>query len=140
MPDPRSLLAIPRAYTLFQNAVGADRSRRRYVAEHVRPRPGDAILDVGCGPADILGHLPGVRYHGLDLSESYVTAARQRYGNRGTFECRAVADLAADRPGGFDVVMANGVLHHLPDEDVRHLFRVAARLLKPGGRWVSFDG
>jgi len=42
--------------------------------------------------------------------------------------------------GTFDIVMANGVLHHLEDQEVRLLTAAASRALKPGGRFCSFDG
>lgn len=135
------LLSIPAVYELFQRAVGAHSSRSTYVRDHVRPQEGELVLDIGCGPGDILPHLPaGVQYHGLDHSAAYISAAKQRYGERGLFEVKDVADLVAEQPSSYDVIMANGVLHHLDDETVGHVLRTARLLLKPGGRWVSFDG
>ena len=138
--DIRSLLQMPTLYSWFQRAVGSDHGRRVYVRDHVRPCAGDAILDVGCGPADVLEYLPAVCYHGIDLSERYIDAARRKYGDRATFRVVDVAELAAESPRAFDIVLANGLLHHLPDDAVTHLFRVAAILLKPEGRFVSIDG
>ena len=48
----RAVLAQPRVYSLFARLIGATRGRLRYVHRHIRPRPGDKILDIGCGPAD----------------------------------------------------------------------------------------
>ena len=68
-------------------------ARKRFVERHVRPRESDVILDIGCGTADIPEYLPAsTRYVGMDMSESYVAAARRRWGTRGTFR----VDLAEE--------------------------------------------
>jgi Methyltransferase domain len=41
--------------------------------------------------------------------------------------------------GYVDIVMANGVVHHLDDEDAERLFALASSLLKSGGRLVTID-
>jgi SAM-dependent methyltransferase len=103
-------------------------------------RPGLRVLDIGCGPGRLVEYLPGVEYVGLDLSENYIAAARQRYGHTGArFFVNRVEDLDADVLGEFDVVVAKGLLHHLDDDEVIHFFKVAAGTLAPGGRTVTLD-
>jgi SAM-dependent methyltransferase len=136
---PRSLLAVPAAYRLFTGMV-AGGFHRAYVDTYVRPRPGDRILDIGCGTGDILNYLPPSDYCGMDISAQYIEAARNQFGGRGTFVCRAVGEGAVDRPGTYDLAMANGVLHHLDDDTALELFRTARTALRPGGRLVTFDG
>ena len=46
MPDLRSVLAFPAAYRLFGRVVGGDGSRTSFVRDHLRPRPGDRVLDL----------------------------------------------------------------------------------------------
>lgn len=134
-------LRRPAVYAAFHRLVGADRFRRRLVAEHLALRPGHRLLDVGCGPGDLLAYLPDeVEYHGYDAEPAYVERARQRFGSRGTFHCRRVSATEGDELGRFDRVVASGILHHLDDADADRLFRDAARWLAPGGRLVSVDG
>lgn len=138
--DPRSLLARPAVYALFRRLVGRDSSRLSYAREHLRARPGQRVLDLGCGTGDILEFLPPVRYVGFDISSDYIEHARRRFGERGEFHCRAVEEDMSVELGVFDLVIAHGVLHHLDDTEVTGLLRVARRALTPGGRLVTFDG
>src|SRR3954469_11432428 len=105
------------------------------VNDYVRPQPGERVLDIGCGPGDALEYLPEVDYTGVDLSERYIEAARERWGDRGTFVCADVRDAEFEGKE-FDVVMSVGVLHHLDDAAARGLIDLAARRLAAGGRFV----
>jgi SAM-dependent methyltransferase len=138
--DPRRLLAHPVVYGAFIRLIGCERGRTRYATEIVRARPGDRVLDIGCGPADVLEYLPDVEYHGFDMSPAYIEHVRRRFGHRGSFYCRRVSGDAIDDLGEFDLVTATGVLHHLSDEEAVTTFELAHRALKPGGRFVSCDG
>ena len=135
-----SVLSIPAGYRLFRGLVGGD-LMARYVAEYVKPRRNDKIIDIGCGPGDMLSHLPDVDYLGLDISPEYIESARQRFGARGRFLCGdvGVATIEGER-GQFDLVLATGVLHHLDDTRASTLFGLARMALKPGGRLITYDG
>lgn len=135
----RQWLGIPIAYSAFQRAIGGN-FRERYVRLAVRPRPGDRILDLGCGPGDILDYLPETDYVGVDLSDKYIAAANKRFKGRGRFICANVEDAVVDERHSFDIVMANGVLHHLDDCEALALLRLASLALKATGRFVSHDG
>jgi len=136
----RDVLAKPQVYSLFARLIGADRGRRLYIDRHIRPREGDRILDIGCGPADILDSLPRVDYHGFDLSQQYIDSARRRFGSRGHFQVARVSIELLRNYSGFDLVLATGVLHHLDDTEAIDLFRVAKAALKPNGRLITLDG
>ena len=127
-------------YSLFRWLVGRDSTRAAYAREHLRVQPGQRVLDVGCGTADILEHLPSVEYIGYDISARYIELARRRFGQRGEFHCRAVEEDLPVAAASCDIVIAHGVLHHLDDGDARKLLGLARRVLKPGGRLVTFDG
>jgi SAM-dependent methyltransferase len=135
----RSALAVPFFYRAFGRFIGGN-ARSLYVESYVRVRPGDRVLDIGCGPGDILSHLPPVDYVGLDSSEEYIQAARKRFGDRGRFLHTPVRTASIDMPASFDLVLATGVLHHLDDSEALDLFRLARQALKPEGRLVTLDG
>lgn len=140
MLDPRRLLGNSSFYQFAQGVMGG-RARQEYVERYIRPEPGMRILDVGCGPGDVLRFLPAsVDYTGVDLSAEYISSARKAFGDRGRFLNEAVGDLTVREPHSFDRVMANGLIHHLDDADARKLLAVAKAALKPGGWFVSIDG
>ncbi|MGI8574512.1 MAG: class I SAM-dependent methyltransferase [Egibacteraceae bacterium] len=133
------LLRQPVVYELFQRAVGSLAVRREIIERHLRPTPGDRLLDIGCGPADILASLAQVEYVGFDPSPDYIASARQRYGDRGRFLVATVEDAAGTDLGLFDVVLAKGVLHHVENDEAERVFALAHRVLRPGGRLVTLD-
>lgn len=143
MSDRRGLysfLSLPTIYRLFRATVLGD-GCRIHMSEYVRPLPREKVLDIGCGPGDILHYLPGVDYLGFDINPQYIRAAQQRFAGRGRFFCGDVGLATIEQEAAtFDLVLATGVLHHLDDEQSIRLFRLAHKALKSTGRLVTFDG
>lgn len=135
----RAIFSSPAIYSAFQNIMGARAFRIRFVEEFVRPFPGCTILDIGCGPADILAHLPEVNYQGFDVSDAYIARARARFGQRGKFCCKELVRSDVEKMPQADIVLALGLLHHLDDATALHVMRLAFQALKPGGRLLTFD-
>ena len=96
---------------------------------------------MGCGPGDIVGYLPSdVHYVGFDASPTYIESAQARFGHRATFHCQSISAGFASLYSGFDIAMANGVLHHLKDAQALVLLDGARYALGRYGRFVSLDG
>jgi SAM-dependent methyltransferase len=101
------------------------------------------VLEVGCGAgwmwAEAAARLPGDLDLTLtDLSSGMVTEAIERVGSLGRY--RRTTGRVADaqelpfRSGSFDIVVANYVLHHVPD--TRRAVGEMARVLSPHGTLV----
>lgn len=135
----RAILSNPTIYRAFQNMMGANRFRSQFVQEFVRPISGGSILDIGCGPADILAYLPDVDYVGFDISDSYIAQANKRFGSRGKFYCKELGCADVESMQKVDIVLALGMLHHLDDETAKGVLLLAFQALKPGGRLLTFD-
>lgn len=102
-----------------------------------------AVLDVGAGvggPARFLAERYGCRVTGIDLSAPFVEAARYLTGRTGqtgiTFETGNALELAFD-DGAFDAVVLLHVAMNIADR--ARLYREIRRVLKPGGRFATFD-
>jgi ubiquinone/menaquinone biosynthesis C-methylase UbiE len=120
-------------------SLGANKGLARYANEVIRAEAGMKVLDVGCGPADILAYLPAVDYTGIDLNVKHIEFAQCRYADRGRFIIGNASDDLNQQEGAFDLVIVSGLLHHLTDSECLVLFASLRRLLKPGGRIVTID-
>jgi SAM-dependent methyltransferase len=138
MEGLKSLLRHVPAYVLLQRIVGADRLRYRCIEEI---RPGETVLDVGCGPAYYFPRLPQpLNYHGFDTDAPYIDWAKERFGGENaSFHCGNFDEAAARSLPPIDVVLLLGLLHHLSDEQCTGLLNLAASVLSPSGRVVSVD-
>jgi len=139
----RSVLARPWAYQLFFNLIGAPGRSRVLVRDYIRPRPGDRILEIGCGPGTIVPYLPESEYVGFDLSQEYIEQARKKFSAkfpRTKFVCERVSQYTLPQREYFEIVLALGILHHLDDSEALQLFRISHDALKPGGKLVTLDG
>lgn len=101
------------------------------------PRPGERIVDLGCGTGTLAAGIAarGADVLGIDADPAMIEAARAAHpGLR--FEVVSAYDFTTDTP--LDAVFSNAALHWMTrPEDV--LRRVAAAL-RPGGRFVAEMG
>jgi len=136
----KDVLASPWVYDLAQYVIRGTAYGPEFVSRHIKPNPGDRVLDIGCGTGAMLHYLSDVEYVGFDMSKPYIEACRKRFGDRGTFHrCELMPGTIADY-GQFDIVLAVGVVHHLDDAQARDMFSMAARALSSRGRLITLDG
>lgn len=103
--------------------------------EWLAPRPGERILDLGCGDGTLTAKLveQGCDVIGVDASPQQVAAAKRLGLNA------VVADGAAlPFDARFDAVFSNAALHWMkqPEPVIEGVFRS----LRPGGRFVAEFG
>jgi trans-aconitate methyltransferase len=98
------------------------------------PKPGERILDLGCGPGQLTRKIAdsGAEVVGLDASPEMIGQARQNFP-----ELRFLLSDAAAMPfkSEFDAVFSNAALHWMLDASgVAHAI---ARALRKNGRFVA---
>ena len=125
---------------------GKVRELRQRTLEGARIRPGDQVLDVGCGTGTLAMEAQRLvggtgRVCGVDPDERQVARARAKAARRRTpIEVRIGGVEHLDFPEAvFDVVLSTMMLHHLPDDLLERGLAEIARVLKPGGRVVIAD-
>ena len=134
-----ALLTRPEVYCKVRDMLGLNRWLRRYVGRYIKPSSGDRILDVGCGTGEVTRYLRGTTYVGVDRHQPYIDFAIQNFGSQGKFVCADVADHVETFRGEFDIVLANGLLHHLNNSLAERLFEIGAQVLSDQGRMITVD-
>ncbi len=105
---------------------------------------GMSVLDVGSGvggPARFLAATLGCRVIGVDLSDSFVEAARYLTARTGqsdevSFQAASALELPFEA-SAFDVVLLQHVAMNIADR--AGLYRVIRRVLKAAGKFATFD-
>ncbi len=118
-------------------SLGGDRAYRRRAIEELRLRPGQRVLDVGCGTglnfrAIVEAVGPSGRVVGTDLSREMLLQSRDGRG----FRIQARASQRIFRPASFDAVLSTYLISTLLGEGVLDPILEAVR---PGGRIVIVD-
>ena len=119
-------------------------AKKAHIAAKLALKPGQRILDIGCGwggMAITLAKLEQVEVLGITLSEEQLALARQRAKDAGVadrvrFELIDYRDLAEREPGRFDRIVSVGMFEHVGPKNYATYFDVVDRNLKPDGRFL----
>lgn len=132
-PDPETSLA------------DAQRFKKDHVARKLCLKPGDTVLDIGCGWGGLALHLAGrenVRVHGVTLSCEQHCLARERADDMGVsdrveFELQDYRNLT----GRYDRIVSVGMFEHVGVPHYRDYFdQIAARLSNDGTALIHTIG
>ena len=131
---------------LWLLTLGRERRFRRTMLSFAEPRPGESVLDVGCGTGalaiaakDLVGADGSVS--GVDASPEMIQRARMKASRAGLMvdfrEGSAEALPFADE--SFDVVLSTVMLHHLPKTVRAAAVLEMRRVARPNGRVLLID-
>lgn len=117
---------------------------RRKVVEALDLRPGDTVVEIGCGTGlnfALLEQAVGSegRIIGVDITEGMLERAEARVRDAGWKNVELVCSAAADFqfPKDLGGIFATGVLNYEPAYD--QVIERGAKALAPGRRWVVLD-
>ena len=132
----KALLSHPALYQAYQNAGGFFGARVKAIADYLTLRPGMRVIDIGCGPGVYTRDLLGLGWNVacVDLSPQMIREARSASADNDV-----VAPVGC-RSAAADVVMMNGVLHHIADDGLQATLADIRDVLKSEGVLFTLDG
>jgi ubiquinone/menaquinone biosynthesis C-methylase UbiE len=142
-PDGRTpgmVIAHGRGHEIFGAIFLGGRRRRAFtrLAAESGARPGDEVLDVGCGSGYFTRVIatavaPDGTAHGVDPSDEAISDAQRRTRLANCTFSDGIAEALDAPDGAYDVVVTSLMIHHLPEalrpQAIGEMFRV----LRPGG-------
>jgi len=113
------------------------------ICRKLRLRPGQRLLDIGCGWGGLVLHAAqayGVDATGITLSEPQASFANKWFAEAGArASCRVelldYRELKEDHP--FDAIVSVGMFEHVGQKLLPAYFEKAQRILKPGGVFLN---
>lgn len=125
--------------------LGGERRMRERMLRLARLKPGEHVLDMGCGTGTLAilakRQVGDGLVYGVDASPEMVVRAGEKAKRAGVeivLKEGAVQDLPlAD--ASVDVVLCTLMLHHVPKRARAQIAREVRRVLKPGGRFLAVD-
>lgn len=137
--------ALTRFFDPLVRFVMREERFKRALVEQAAPKPGQRVLDLGCGTGTLALMLtqaePAADVVGLDADPDILEIAASK-------AAKAEAEIALDRglstelpydDGSFDLVLSTLFFHHLSGDDKERTAREVARVLRPGGELLVVD-
>ncbi|MFI8392025.1 class I SAM-dependent methyltransferase [Streptomyces sp. NPDC085540] len=120
----------------------AQRDKLDLVCRKLALRPGDRLLDVGCGWGSMALHAAreyGVRVTGVTLSREQAVYARKRVADEGLTDLVdiRIQDYRDVKDGPYEAISSIGMAEHVGADRYRDYARTLHALLRPGGRLLN---
>ena len=80
-----NLLSHHFIYSTLQKVMSATTFRKKILNNFIKKK-NSCVLDIGCGPAEILQDFKNLNYYGFDVNSNYINHAKKKY--KGNFFCK----------------------------------------------------
>jgi len=130
-------------FLFYPVLCSGEKSFRKKCVKFADLKAGESILDVCCGPGQLLAVLAGQRYVGqvvgVDISQPALEIARGKTWYIPVTFFRASADDLPFNPSRFDKCFISFGLHHMPGQERQKTLIEIHRVLAPDGALYIID-
>ena len=138
--DPEMVYSCAYFKDWHNDLATAQADKLDMICRKLRLRPGETLLDIGCGWGALVCHAAqhyGVHAHGVTLAEEQLAYAREKVArlkleDKVTLELRDYSRLE----GSFDKIASIGMFEHVGLANHPAYFQTINRLLRPGGLYL----
>jgi cyclopropane-fatty-acyl-phospholipid synthase len=141
--DPRLIYSCAYFSSPNDSIETAQEHKLDYICRKLRLRPGERLLDIGCGWGGLLIYAAqhyGVEADGITLGQQQAELARERIKEAGLHQrCHVnVCDYRElNKPNGYDKLVSIGMFEHVGEALLPTYFKQTWELLRPGGVFLN---
>jgi len=129
----------PVVYKIIQKIMSGTSFRNNIIKQNIRKK-NLKILDIGCGPAEILEHIPKCEYHGYDIDKRSIKYAQRKYHQKNFhFYCKRFNGNELKKLPKFDFIIFFGILHHLKNEEASAILNLCKKKMKKNSKLLTED-
>jgi len=129
----------PLIYKIIQYVMSGTSFRNSIIKKNIR-KSNLKILDIGCGPAQILEHIPQCDYYGYDIDQRSIQYAKKKYRQKNYhFYCKKFNKTEIKKLPKFDFVIFFGILHHLSNKEADKMLTLCKRIMKKNSKLLTED-
>jgi len=133
----KDILKFPILYEISQKIFLADNFRKKILKKIVKDKNLN-ILDIGCGPGNMIKYLNFNKYYGFDTDERYIEYAKKKFKNCNFF-CEIFSESSIKKIDKIDTVILFGILHHINNNEVYELLKNIKLALKNKYKIIILD-
>ena len=134
-----NLINNPIVYKIIQRLMSGTSFRNNIVKKNIT-KNNLKILDIGCGPAEILDHIPNCEYYGYDIDQRSIKYAKKKYHQRNyNFFCKKFNKSELKKLPKFDYIIFFGILHHLNNNEANKMLNLCKKKMKKKSKLLTED-
>ncbi len=134
-----NLINNPILYIIFQKIMSGTSFRKKIIINNIKKRRIN-VLDIGCGPAEILNYIPNANYYGFDIDKRSIKYAKKKYKRKNHhFFCKRFEQKELIRLPKFDFIILFGILHHLENSEIKKLLYLCKKKMKKNSKLLTED-
>ena len=129
----------PLIYKIIQGVMSGTSFRNSIIKKNIT-KNNLKILDIGCGPAQILEHIPQCDYYGYDIDRRSIQYAKKKYYQKNYhFYCKKFNKTELKKLPKFDFIIFFGILHHLSNKEVHEMLKLCKKIMKKNSKLLTED-